>query len=1033
MSSTKYFGTRRPTARRTTLLAYACLLALIGVNFNLGTQATSAATKQQGPKLPSPLRKAGQVNPQQTTAKPDKGAKVLTVSPASTSCPNKTPIAPGATLNGTLSSGDCTLGDGSFFDEYTFSATAGQQVFVTLSSNDFDTYLFLLKPSETTPTQTTFQNDDGGTGGVGPGNTNSRIPAGSGVITLPETGTYSILANSFDPGATGNYSVSLTFSGTGGTVCPPNPTAITNGQTLNGDLSNTDCTLNDGSFFDAYSFTASANQQVSITLTGSFDTYLILLAPDGTDIAEDDNGGGGTTARIPAGSGFAVLPQTGTYTIYANSAAANQTGTYSISLSISNTNCPTTAITIGQSINGTLANTDCRLPADGSFLDAYTFSGTAGQQVAITLTSTSFDAFLILNSPTGTALASDDNSAGGTNARIPAATGFFALPTTGTYTIYANSAAANLTGNYTLTLSSSASCTYTLAQPSASVPAAGGNFSVGVTTQPGCDLTAAQVTSNASWLTVGTISATANGADTVNYTAAANNGTTARTGTLTIAGQTFTVTQDITCTYSIFPALRPFRDAGGTNGRLTVITNGGSCTWTATADVPWITITAGSTGTGTGRVRYTVAQNTDPATRTGHIIINQGSTNPITHTVTQTAVGTTPTVQFSAATYSVAENDPSNSAIITVTRTGDTAGAVTVDYATVDDPAAVPCDPTATAQRGTAYARCDYATTIDTLTFAPGETSKTFNIPLINDVHVEGNETFQIALSNPQGATLGGQTTATVTITDNDTNAPTTNPINGTPFFVRQQYLDFLSREPDPGGFSAWVGVLNRCPNVNNLDPNSPSAGCDRILVSSSFFGSPEFQLKGTFVFLFHKVSFGAASNPNYYPEYVDFAADLRRVTGATGDEVIAKRLDFTEDFVTRTAFVNRYSVMPNTPQGNAQYVDTLLANVNATLATPDPTSGVTRNSLVNDLNAGTKTRADVLRAIVESQEVNQKQFNFAFVATQYYGYLRRTPEPGGYQAWLNVLQRGDSFRTMVDGFMNSAEYRLRFGPNTLQ
>src|SRR5205085_2853132 len=211
MNSMRYKRARRQTARRTTLLACACLLALIGVNFNLGASA-GAATKQQGPKLPSPIRKAGQVKPEQTTAKPDKGTKSLTVSPTSTSCPNKTPITPGSTLNGTLAAGDCTLGDGSFYDEYTFNANAGQQVVVTLSSNSFDTYLFLLKPSETSPSTSTFQDDDGGTGGAG-GNTNSRIPTGSGVLTLPETGQYSILANSFSAGETGSHSVSLTFSG----------------------------------------------------------------------------------------------------------------------------------------------------------------------------------------------------------------------------------------------------------------------------------------------------------------------------------------------------------------------------------------------------------------------------------------------------------------------------------------------------------------------------------------------------------------------------------------------------------------------------------------------------------------------------------------------------------------------------------------------------------------------------------------------------------------------------------------------------
>jgi hypothetical protein len=58
---------------------------------------------------------------------------------------------------------------------------------------------------------------------------------------------------------------------------------------------------------------------------------------------------------------------------------------------------------------------------------------------------------------------------------------------------------------------------------------------------------------------------------------------------------------------------------------------------------------------------------------------------------------------------------------------------------------------------------------------------------------------------------------------------------------------------------------------------------------------------------------------------------------------------------------------------------------------------------------------------------VNAREFNNAFVAMQYYGYLRRKPQPAVYEAWLGVLQRGDT-RTMVDGFINSAEYKLRFG-----
>jgi hypothetical protein len=53
-----------------------------------------------------------------------------------------------------------------------------------------------------------------------------------------------------------------------------------------------------------------------------------------------------------------------------------------------------------------------------------------------------------------------------------------------------------------------------------------------------------------------------------------------------------------------------------------------------------------------------------------------------------------------------------------------------------------------------------------------------------------------------------------------------------------------------------------------------------------------------------------------------------------------------------------------------------------------------------------------------------------AFVASQYYGYLRRTPDTAGFNAWVNYLKNNpNDFRTMVFGFLNSTEYRLRFGP----
>src|SRR4030095_3849202 len=98
----------------------------------------------------------------------------------------------------------------------------------------------------------------------------------------------------------------------------------------------------------------------------------------------------------------------------------------------------------------------------------------------------------------------------------------------------------------------------------------------------------------------------------------------------------------------------------------------------------------------------------------------------------------------------------------------------------------------------------------------------------------------------------------------------------------------------------------------------------------------------------------------------------------------------------------------------------------------PDGTNKVTLTTadLTNQLGASTLTRAQVLRAIADSEQVANAKFNQAFVAMQYYGYLRRAPDAGGFNNWLNYLNAHPTdSRTMVNGFMNSTEYRLRFGP----
>ena len=87
------------------------------------------------------------------------------------------------------------------------------------------------------------------------------------------------------------------------------------------------------------------------------------------------------------------------------------------------------------------------------------------------------------------------------------------------------------------------------------------------------------------------------------------------------------------------------------------------------------------------------------------------------------------------------------------------------------------------------------------------------------------------------------------------------------------------------------------------------------------------------------------------------------------------------------------------------------------------------RDFWIAALGNGTRTRATVLRDIAESPEVYSKYYNQAFVVMQYFGYLRRDPD-ALYLNWIAVLDSNpNDYRGMVNGFMNSPEYRFRFGP----
>ena len=197
---------------------------------------------------------------------------------------------------------------------------------------------------------------------------------------------------------------------------------------------------------------------------------------------------------------------------------------------------------------------------------------------------------------------------------------------------------------FTVTQAAAAvSCTYSISPTSSPIAAAGGTGTVAVSTGTGCTWTAS---SSAGWVGV-TSGAIGSGNGSVGFSVAANTGG-ARAGTLTIAGQTFTVTQAaaaVSCTYSISPTSSPIAATGGTG--TVAVSTGSGCTWTASSSAGWVGVTSGATGSGNGSVGFSVAANTGGA-RSGTLTIAGQS-----FTVSQAAAPVQPPAPVVPCTYSI--------------------------------------------------------------------------------------------------------------------------------------------------------------------------------------------------------------------------------------------------------------------------------------------------------------------------------------------------------------------------------------------
>lgn len=267
------------------------------------------------------------------------GDYVLSATAATNACTLAGTLTPGGSGTGTLGAGDCQFDDGSYYDFWTLNLASDDSIAIDMSSAEFDTYLLLADGSGTV----VGENDDFGTG------TDSRIE-----VRLT-AGTYTIYANSFGPGETGSYGLSVTSLG-GGTVDPCltwTPVAV--GTTTTGMLESTDCAPGDGYYYEGYELGLASETAVTITLTSTqYDAFLIVTDATNSDpsnaanwIAFDENGGGGTDAQI-----VDTLPA-GNYVVWVSSSATGETGAYSLSVEESASTAPITIATARGQAAGT--------------------------------------------------------------------------------------------------------------------------------------------------------------------------------------------------------------------------------------------------------------------------------------------------------------------------------------------------------------------------------------------------------------------------------------------------------------------------------------------------------------------------------------------------------------------------------------------------------------------------------------------------------------------------------------------------------
>jgi metallopeptidase family M12-like protein/pre-peptidase/uncharacterized protein DUF4214 len=679
--------------------------------------------------------------------------------------------------------------------------------------------------------------------------------------------------------------------------------------------------------------------------------------------------------------------------------------------------CSETPITSGVDTNGTISTSDCQAPSRGAghFADRYSFNATAGQQVIITMAQSSgnIDPYLYLIGPDGYVVTQNDDQLGSNNSMI-GGSGGFTLSLSGKYVIEATSFDINQTGNYVLNLSF-VPCSLTVNPTSQHFPASGGTGTISVTPSGFCQSYSyvSYPASASSWLIPQII-----GSGTLlslpfnvqpNTNAAGRRGfilvaPTPTFGEATFGGLRIPITQSGTgpdCAVASIASGQTINGILSTTDCQSPIRGNGFYTDRYSFDV-----TAGQ------QVAISLSSSNAPTTDTfltlmgpnGVVLLTDddsgGSTNSripggpgtLTLGLPGTYIIEVNTFDGELGPYvlSLTTGPPTPNAFSVSGRVADGSnngiGGVTVLLESNFQ--GTPSTTTTLTDAGGNYSSSDLGCQ-NSVKITPSKTGYAFS---------------PLNISFVSTGCLSGIGTA---------NFTATNPLEDPSFFVSQHYRDFLGREPDAGGLAYWTNEITQCGN----DPLCIKTR--RVGVSAAFFVELEFQRTGSFVYRLYKG--GLARRPSHQ----EFNSDRAQVVEGPNLEATKQALGLA--FVQRNEFVQKYASATTAEQFVTQLTDSIFVSSGV------PFSQAQRSALINTYNTGAdinQSRAFASREAIDNAAFISAEYNKAFVLMQYFGYLQRDIDQGGYDFWLGIVNNPSvaNYHSMVCAFITSQEYQQRFG-----